>query len=171
VSSELAPHALWDRYIFHWNGTFDQFQEEAAKWRARALDLRLGTGLTRVTPDAGAWVVCAAHPTTHLEWMYERHHLRPLAWGGPASLAMEFLHVVWEPLCGSCHNADHIALDEAMRTGYWPPAIWLSAHRVGYNRRVLARRGWVMHLEAIDRGEVSVPAWWPDDHDTVATMV
>jgi hypothetical protein len=139
------------------------------EWEAEFLhEVGLDRPLT-VTPEDGPWVRCYGS-LIHKEWIYERHHVRPVSWGGPSTTAIAMRGGVWVPVCGSCHTAIHLYLDTAMRRGVAPTRQWCIEHMIGYKRAQIARQGWNLHLAAIERGEVPVPAWWPEGHDTLRRL-
>ena len=75
-------------------------------------------------------------------YVWELHHLVPIAWGGSDSRLLADRQVVWVRLDGDCHAVVHMILDRAQRDGGWPE-LWINQHG-GIPHLVVetARRGW-----------------------------
>jgi hypothetical protein len=74
-------------------------------------------------------------------WLYELHHVVPVAWGGSDSRRVEDHQVIWVKACGDCHGVCHMILDKAKTTGGWPAA-WLAEMEIPHLVVETARRGW-----------------------------
>ena len=75
-------------------------------------------------------------------YVWECHHIIPVAWGGSDSRRVDDHQVIWVRVCGDCHAVIHMILDRAKKDGGWP-ALWINQHG-GIPHLVVeaARRGW-----------------------------
>lgn len=74
-------------------------------------------------------------------WVWELHHLVPMAWGGSDSRRVEDHQVIWVKADGDCHSTCHMILDKAKTGGGWPVA-WLAEQEIPHLVVETARRGW-----------------------------
>lgn len=99
---------------------------------------------TRVHPELG-WV--QAGEIAHCDvcgrrcWVWELHHLVPVAWGGSDSRAAGDHQVIWVKADGDCHGTIHMILDKAKSSGGWPVA-WIAEQEFPHLIVEAARRGW-----------------------------
>ena len=111
---------------------------------------------TRVQPQTG-WVqvgdtvwcdVCARRI-----WVFEVHHLVPMAWGGSNSRRLDDHQVIWVAACGDCHGTVHMILDKAHKDGGWPGQ-WIGDQQFPHLIVETARRGWNAWKQQTPEGAV-----------------
>jgi hypothetical protein len=75
-------------------------------------------------------------------YVWELHHLVPIAWGGSDSRRVDDHQVIWVRADGDCHAVIHMILDKAKAAGAWPTE-WLD-QQDGIPHLIVetARRGW-----------------------------
>jgi len=74
-------------------------------------------------------------------WLWELHHIVPIAWGGSDSRRVDDHQVVWVAACGDCHGVIHMILDKARAAGGWPGQ-WIADQGMPHQVVEAARRGW-----------------------------
>lgn len=75
-------------------------------------------------------------------YVWELHHLVPIAWGGSDSRLVADRQVVWVRLDGDCHATVHMILDHCQKVGAWDD-LWINSHDGLPHLTVeTARRGW-----------------------------
>jgi hypothetical protein len=75
-------------------------------------------------------------------YVWELHHVVPIAWGGSDSRLVADRQVVWVRLDGDCHAVVHMILDKAQKDGGWPDQ-WINQHGdIPHLVIEVARRGW-----------------------------
>lgn len=79
-------------------------------------------------------------------WVWELHHLIPIAWGGNDSRHLTDHQVVWVRTDGDCHATIHMILDTAKKAGAWPEA-WLVQTQIPHLIVETARRGWNAYVK------------------------
>jgi hypothetical protein len=90
-----------------------------------------------VQPGEVVWCDVCARRT----YVWELHHLIPMAWGGSESRLLTDHQVVWVRACGDCHGTIHMILDTARKGGGWPVS-WLAAQDIPHLIVMAALRGW-----------------------------
>lgn len=74
-------------------------------------------------------------------YVWELHHLVPIAWGGSDSRRLDDHQVIWVRADGDCHAVIHMILDKAKTAGAWP-TVWLEEQGIPHLVVEAARRGW-----------------------------
>lgn len=111
---------------------------------------RLGRGAREVA--ARGWVkpgeVVLCDVCGERCYVWELHHLLPVAWGGSDSRLVADHQRIWVVADGRCHDTIHMILDRAKKDGVWPD-LWINQHG-GIPHLIVqaALRGWALWIES-----------------------
>lgn len=108
------------------------------------------TARVTVDPDLDDDKHCAMCSRRANIFVLEKHHIWPVGWGGPSTVAASARGKVWVYADGNCHNTVHLILDHMKRVGEWDDS-FMEHWQFPFGPGRFANIGWKRYMEYFDK--------------------